>query len=287
MSSLVNLLSLAEGGLLTVDKIKAITGIDDTAPAAELLVKLTILRSRKRLTLNTLTALIERYKAAPLEENFTSACEEVAAAALRISADNKSRQEEYSKKLAEWSKNPLQLGQQVIRRATHSCEADSVIWDRDRTCREENGDLWEDAGKSASWRLCGRNGVEWACQKKQQLIDQEARELANNRPPDFQYAPVPSLECLTCSQNITFTGKNIVDESSLQQAINCSIKSDDEENKTAPPSPASLPAKDKSSEQPSPKSTSPAKIAILYVLIPAGVLALCLVIVAIIFNTLR
>lgn len=290
MRSFEQLLNAADAGTLTVDEIKAITGIDDSGFAAEFMVRLTILRAKKMLTIESLAEckneLIDKYKGRQsLVEHFTSACEEVAAAVLRISADNKTRREEYSKKYADWEANPQKLGQQVIQKSKHSCETNTNAWNRDNTCREEYGDQWEDARDSANWRLCGLNGIEWSCRKKQQLLDQEAREYAIYKPV-LILDPLPSLECLTCSQNINFTGDSTVDESSLQQAIKCSIGSDDEKQKAASaaaPVPKVVSATGSPAAGGPTQQTSSRKILALAILILAGII---IVFAAIIFGVL-
>lgn len=275
MYSLAYLLGVADGGPLTAKEIKAITGIDNSAFAAELMVKLTALRSLNKLTMKTLatsiSALNKKYKVGQRTvEHFSSACDEVAREVLRISADNKSRRDEYTRKYTEWAANPQKLGQQIIKKAQHSCDNYTNTWNRDVTCREEYGDQWEDAQDSYDWRPCGYNGVEWACRKKKQVLDQEIRDYANQRPPEVNFEPLPSLECLTCSQNITFTGdRTVVDESSLQQAIQCSIGSDD--------SPTSSPATGSKDDVPSEKRRG-----LILLLIPVGILVF-LVVVVIIF----
>lgn len=231
MRSLDALLSAASNDQLTVDKIKTITGIDDSALAAEFMVKLTILESKKMLSMKNLLAchneLIKKYKLAQDSsvEHFTTGCEEVATAVLRLSDENKKRREDYYKKYDEWAANPQKLGEQVFRKATHSCEPNSNLWNRKRTCEEENGPLWED--HSENYKQCGQNGLEWYCRKNSQLLSQEVEEM-RSKEPRIVLEPLPSLECLTCSQNISFTGDNIVDETSLQQAIKCSIGNDSE-----------------------------------------------------------
>jgi len=217
---------------LTSDVLKTILDSTDNAFVASLFVKLITMKMTSHVSPESVDNIVRMVK----EEHFTRSfrsedfvsqnCAELAAALLTISLDNKTAQEDYTKQHDEWFKNPDKLGVQEIRRNPHSCEEGTSFWNRSNSCREVFGTNWIDAGDSYNWTWCGISHVNWGCKKNDQRIAEENNVLRNKEPKPPVLQNLPNVNCLTCAQNISFLDNNTVDETSLAQAIECSIATD-------------------------------------------------------------
>jgi hypothetical protein len=216
---------------LTTDKIRDATNITDHHTLAVAFLRLASLKSSKEgVNLTSVTKVIDGVKMENLKrtEPFVDeACTSLVANLLAISQANQAIIDKYNADLSVWKTNSKQLGIQQVKKDPNSCATGTAHWsNRSGNCTSDFGVGWIDAGSDFNWRLCGFDGIEWGCKKNDQLLSQETAQYRNEKPELVGIQNLPDVNCLSCQQNIVFTSGNTVDQSSLQQAIQCSIDAD-------------------------------------------------------------